>query len=405
VQVDFLVVGAGIAGASVAWFLAPHGRTLVLEREAHPGLHSTGRSAALFSETYGTPQVRALSRASRAFLDAPPEGFCDGPVLSPRGALMVGAPGSAAALEAELDAMRRRVPEVRRLSRDEVLARVPAMRPAAVEAGILEPGACDIDVHRLHQGFLRGMRARGGELACGTGVEAVERGARGWTVHAGGRRIEAAVLVDAAGAWADGLAALAGVRRIGLQPKRRSAFTFAPPAGLDVRDWPAVIALDESWYVKPDAGVLLGSPANADPVEPHDVQAEELDVATAIFRIEAATTLSIRRPIRTWAGLRSFVADGDLVGGPAPDDPAFVWVAAQGGYGIQTCAAMGEACAALARGVPLPAHLQDHGVTAAGLSAARLATAAADDANAATAPTGATGAIGTDDATAAGGAA
>jgi D-arginine dehydrogenase len=136
-----------------------------------------------------------------------------------------------------------------------------------------------------------------------------------------------------------------------------------------------VIALDESWYMKPDAGVLIGSPANADPVAPQDVQPEELDIAIAIDRIERATTLTIRRPIRSWAGLRSFVADGDLVGGPAPADPAFCWSAAQGGYGIQTSAAMGEACAALARGAPMPAHLADHGIDAAMLSPARLGTA------------------------------
>ena len=370
--VDFLVIGAGIAGASTAYFLAPHGRTLVIERESHPGFHSTGRSAALFSETYGTPQVRALSRASRPFFEAWQHGFSQVPILSPRGALMVGTPGSDALLETELAAMRRITPEVSRLEAADVLARVPVLRESITGAAILEPDACDIDVHALHQGFLRGLRARGGEVLCDAPIDAIERGASGWTVRSGDRRWQAAVLVNAAGAWADRVAIMAGVRPIGLQPKRRTAFTFAPPAGLDTRHWPAVLALDESWYFKPDAGVLLGSPANADPVDPHDVQAEELDVATAIHRIESASSLTIRRPIRIWAGLRSFVADGDLVGGPAPDDPAFCWVAAQGGYGIQTSAAMGEACAALARGAPVPDHLASHGIHAAMLSAARL---------------------------------
>jgi D-arginine dehydrogenase len=249
---------------------------------------------------------------------------------------------------------------------------VPVLRESTTGAAIFEPDACDIDVHSLHQGFLRGLRARGGDILCDAPVDGIEKSAGGWTVRSGHRRWQAAVLVNAAGAWADRVASMAGVRPIGLQPKRRTAFTFAPPPGLETRDWPAVIALDESWYVKPDAGVLLGSPANADPVEPHDVQAEELDVATAIHRIESASSLTIRRPIRIWAGLRSFVADGDLVGGPAPDDPAFCWVAAQGGYGIQTSAAMGEACAALARGAPVPEHLARHGIHASMLSAARL---------------------------------
>ncbi|MFM1989092.1 MAG: hypothetical protein RJA99_2049 [Pseudomonadota bacterium] len=374
-QVDVLVVGAGIAGASIAYFLALRASVVVLERESQPGYHSTGRSAALFSETYGTPQVRALSRASRAFLEHPPEGFADVPILTPRGALMVGGPDDEALLEAELAAMRRITPEARRVSRDEVLATVPVLRPECTGDAILEPGACDIDVHALHQGFLRGLKRRGGELACDAEVVSVERHAEGWTVRTADRAWRARVLVDAAGAWADVLARMAGVEPIGLQPRRRAAFTFAPPDGVDPRPWPAVIALDESWYIKPDAGVIIGSPANADPVEPHDVQPEELDIAIAIDRIQNATTLAIRRPIRTWAGLRSFVVDGDLVGGPDPAVPSFVWTAAQGGYGIQTCAAMGEACAALALGEPIPARLAAHGVTAGLLSAARLRAA------------------------------
>jgi D-arginine dehydrogenase len=159
---------------------------------------------------------------------------------------------------------------------------------------------------------------------------------------------------------------------LGLQPKRRSAFVFAPPAGLDSRGWPAFIAADESFYVKPDAGQLLGSPANADPVPPHDVVPEELDIAIGIDRIQSWTTLEIRRPARTWAGLRSFVADGGLVGGFEPGVSGFFWLAAQGGYGIQSCAGMSEACAALVRAEALPQKFADLGLTEAMLSAARL---------------------------------
>ncbi len=370
-QADFIIVGAGIAGASLGYFLAPHGRVLMLERESQPGYHSTGRSAALFSETYGCEQVQILSRASRAFLEHPPEGFAQTPILSPRGVAMVANPGDEAGIEQELAALQRITPSVRGLTPSEVLAMVPVLRPETTGAAILEPDACDIDVHTLHQGFLRGFKQRGGSLICDAQVDAIEAVDAGWQVRCGDRVFAAARLVNAAGAWADALARLAGVQPIGLTPKRRSAFTFAAPEGQVTRDWPMVMALDESWYLKPDAGALLGSPANADPVEPHDVQAEELDIATAIYNIETATTLSIRRPIRVWAGLRSFVADGGLVGGPAVDAPGFFWLAAQGGYGIQTCAAMGEACAALLRGVPIPAHLADLGVTAEILSPAR----------------------------------
>ncbi len=185
---------------------------------------------------------------------------------------------------------------------------------------------------------------------------------------------EAPLVVDAAGAWADAVGALAGARAIGLEPRRRSAFVFAPPPGVDCTAWPMTADVGESWYIKPDAGMLLGSPANVDPVPPHDVQPEEMDIAIAIDRIQRMTTLEIRRPTRTWAGLRSFVADGDLVGGWDPQARGFFWVAAQGGYGIQTSPAMGEACAALVRGLPLPAHIARHGLTEAMLSPRRLAT-------------------------------
>ena len=373
-EVDFLVVGGGIAGASVGYFLAPHGRVAVLETEAQPGYHSTGRSAALFSETYGPPQARALSRASRAFLEHPPAGLAEYPILTPRGVLLVGDPDRPHEVQQALAEIRDAAGQVRRVSAAEAVARVPVLRPERTGDCLMEPDASDIDVHSLHQGLLRGLRAHGATLHGNAAVRAIERPpGGGWRVQAGSLSVRAGVLVNAAGAWADEVASLAGVRPIGLVPKRRSAFTFAPPAGLQVRDWPLLIALDESWYVKPDAGVLLGSPANADPVAPHDVQPEELDIALAIDRIERATTLSIRRPLRTWAGLRSFVADGEMVGGPAPDAPDFCWVAAQGGYGIQTCAAMGEACAALARGLPIPQRLLDFGIDAARLSPARLA--------------------------------
>jgi D-arginine dehydrogenase len=375
---DIVVIGGGIAGASIGYWLAPHARIVVLEREDQPGYHSTGRSAALFMESYGTKQVRALTMASRAFLTQPPAGFAEQPILTPRGALMVAAPGRDALLDEHWQVLRSVSARGRLLDRDETLAMVPVLRGERVLGAVHEPDAMDIDVHALHQGYLRGIRRYGGEVVCNAGVDALRRtGAEAWKISAGGTVYEAARIVVAAGAWCDVVAGLAGAAPIGLVAKRRSAFVFAPPPEVTSAHWPLVAGIDESWYIKPDAGMLLGSPANADPVAPQDVQPEELDIALAIDRIEAMTTLEVRRPARRWAGLRSFVADGDLVGGFDPLVPGLFWVAAQGGYGIQTSAAMGEACAALVRGLPLPARIAAFGLSEAMLAPSRLRAATA----------------------------
>ena len=371
---DFAVVGAGMAGASVGRELAQQGASvLLLEREAQPGYHSTGRSAALFMETYGTPQIRALTRASRAFLQAPPASFGTGSLLTPRGVVYVAAPDQGALLEQTYAALRPHAPGLERLDHAALLERMPLLRADAVGAGLAEPGAADIDVHALHQGYLRGLRQHGGRLRSNAEVVGLQRAAGLWTLTlADGASVQARHLVNAAGAWADQLGQLADAAPIGLQPRRRSAFTFAAPEGMDLQHMPAVMAVDESFYIKPDAGQLLGSPANADPVDAHDVQPEELDVATGIFHIEHMTTLQIRRPTHTWAGLRSFVPDGDLVVGWDPQAEAFLWVAAQGGYGIQSAPGYALLARNLALGQPLDASLQAEGVDAAALSPQRL---------------------------------
>jgi D-arginine dehydrogenase len=372
VQADFLIIGGGIAAASVGYWLAPHGRVILLEREAQPGYHSTGRSAALFMESYGTAQVRALTMASRAFFANPPEGFSEQPLISPRGAMMVATQGEDALLAEQWDVFRSVTPHARLLDSAQACALVPVLRPDKVLGAVLEPDAADMDVDAIHQGFLRGLRRAGGHVVCNAEVTALMRESDQWQVQAGGQTYAAPVVINAAGAWADVVAALAGVSAIGLEPRRRSAFIFAPPEGVNSAAWPMIAGISEGWYFKPDAGMLLGSPANADPVTPQDIQPEELDIAMAIHRIEEMTTLTILRPTRTWAGLRSFVADGDLVGGFDAAAPSFFWLAAQGGYGIQTSAAMGEACAALARGLPLPERIAGFGLTEAMLSPVRL---------------------------------
>ncbi|WP_091569850.1 NAD(P)/FAD-dependent oxidoreductase [Oryzisolibacter propanilivorax] len=363
---DVLVIGAGIAGASVAWELACAGQqVLLLEREAQPGYHTTGRSAALYSATYGTPAIQALTRASRAFYDAPPAGFADTPILAPRGVAYVAARHQQDLIQPAFKHAQARNPAVHRLDCAALLALLPCLKPDAVAGGVAEPDAADIDVHALHQGYLRGARRAGALLRTDVEVVGLARPGDGaaWQVTlASGEVMHARAVVNAAGAWADEVARLAGVTPVGLEPRRRTAFTFSVPHGMDATHWPAAIGIAEDWYFKPDAGQLLGSPANADPVPPHDVVPEELDVALGIHRIEEMTCFEIRRPTRTWAGLRSFVPDGDPVIGWDDAVPGFFWLAGQGGYGIQSAAGAARLARNLLLDEPLDARLAQEGL-------------------------------------------
>ena len=346
-RADVLVVGAGIAGSSVAYELAAKRDVILLEREARPGYHSTGRSAAMLSETYGAPVVRALARASRSFLADPPAGFTGTALLGPRGMLHIAGHHQLAAL----DAAGPTPPSVQRLDPAAVCDLVPILAPGYVAGGLFEPDAMAIDVDALHQGYLRGLRRRG-RLITETEVTAVARTADGWKIATSAGAITASVLVDAAGAWADQLATMAGVQPVGLVAKRRTAILIEPPRGLDPAAWPMVIDIDERFYFKPEAGTLLVSPADETPVAPCDVQPEEIDVALAAARFEEVTGHAVRRIGHRWAGLRSFVADHAPVVGLDPEVPAFVWLAAQGGFGIMTAPAMARIAAAQITGEP-----------------------------------------------------
>ena len=368
---DVIVLGAGMAGASVAAELAPHRRVLLLELEDQPGRHTTGRSAAMFFESYGNATVRGLTRASRAFLEQPPEGFADVALMTPRAALFVAGSDAESRLQDMLTSFQEGT-GLKPLPRDEALRLVPILRPEAVAAAALDDSGRDMEVAAILQGYLRLLRRAGAQVVLGAGEVALHRQAGQWTVDSRAGRFQAPVLVNATGAWADVVARQAGARPVGLQPMRRTAMTIAAPEGHDTRHWPMVIDVDETVYFKPDAGQFLLSPANEDPMDPCDVAPEELDIALAVDRFEALTTHPVRRIAHRWAGLRSFVADRSPVAGWDTQAEGFFWLAGQGGYGIQMAPALARAAAALVLGQALPADIAAQGVTADALSPRRL---------------------------------
>lgn len=373
---DYVIVGSGMAGVSLAYRLPESAQVLVLERESHAAYHSTGRSAAMFVETYGTETIRALTVAGNDFFSHPPAGFSDQPILLPRGVLYVGTADQQDLLDSQYQDWHEQGLDVSRLSAEEALAMVPCLDPAQLAGALYDGQGQDMDVHALHQGFLKGAQAKGVKLRLDTEVVSAKWDGECWEVqlNAEPASLRTRVLVNAAGAWADTLAERCGVQALGIQPKRRSAFLFSPPEGVDHRDWPAVIDIGEEFYFKPDAGMLLGSPANADDVDAHDVVAEELDVATGIYRIEERTQLRIRRPSHTWAGLRSFAPDGELVIGQDAHCPGFFWLAGQGGYGIQTAAGASLLAASLLQKQDLPDSLKALNIDPAVVSPARFRT-------------------------------
>jgi D-arginine dehydrogenase len=355
VGVDVIVIGGGIAGVSAASFVAGTGASVtLLERENALSVHTTGRSAAIYLANYGLAQTRRLTLASRAFLERPPEGFADAPLVLPRGMLSVGGEADVAALRQLADAGRLLDPTITEVTAEEVRRLCPVLRPERSVGGVLEPGAADLDVAGLHGGFVRLLERQGGAVHRSSPVTAIERTATGWLLTAGGVTVGCDRIVDAAGAWGDEVAALAGVAPVGLRPLRRTALTVGLPDGVDARRWPAVSEVHHTWYFRPEGDGLLISPADETPSPPCDARPEYLDVALAMERVGAATTLPMRSVRRAWAGLRTFAPDGEMVIGPDPADPTWVWCVGQGGYGIQSAPAVGRLTADLVTG-------NDHG--------------------------------------------
>jgi D-arginine dehydrogenase len=344
---DTIVIGAGIAGATTSAALAADRHVALIEAEEHAGYHTTGRSAARWERNYGPHDVRVLTAQSRAFFETPPDGFTETPLMHARPTLML-------ATEAQNAAMTRALTDgvgMREVSIAEARRLLPALRPDYAVAAAIEDDCFDMDVAAIHQGFLRQFRARGGILGLRQRAGRIERRGGVWHVTTAARDLfQAPVVVNAAGAWGDEVAAIAGVHPLGLTPCRRTG-VIIDPAPWPVADWPMVIDVGETWYARPEARTkLMVSPADQTPMHPHDVQSDELDIALAIDRMQQALDIEVRRVERSWAGLRTFPPDGSLAFGWDDAAAGFFWCVGQGGYGIQTSPAAGRVVAALIAG-------------------------------------------------------
>ncbi len=369
---DFLIIGGGIAGASAAYELSRHGTVIVLEREERPDYQSSGRSSASFVETYGDDVVRALNTGSLPFLDRPPEGFTDRPLLSERGCLHVAREDQLPALDRLMATMGQLAGNLQLLNTDQILELVPILNPEAIVAAVHEPDCRDLDVNALHQGFLKGAGACGGKLHLRHEVRSLTKRDGTWHAETSGGNFSAPIVINAAGAWCDTVAEMAGARPLGLTPLRRTVFTFKPPAAFPCSAWPLVLDADENFYFKPSGGFLLVTPADETPSAPCDAQPEEMDVAMAVDRFEKTTCLNVDRIDYKWAGLRTFSPDKTPINGLDSDVAGFYWLAGQGGYGFQTSSAMARIAAGILTGAGIPKDLETLGADPDRLSPARF---------------------------------
>jgi D-arginine dehydrogenase len=310
--------------------------------------------------------------ASRSFLQGPPSSFGDHPLLAPRGAITIARADQLDLLESSLRNARSLVPSIEKIGIEEAIARVPVLRRDYLAGAFIEPHCMELDVNGLHQGFLRGAKSRGARIVVNAGVDSIERVGGSWRVTTAEGVFTTPTLVNAAGAWADGVAEQAGVRPVGLEPLRRTAFNIPVPAGVDISRWPLINDVAEEFYFKPDAGQLFVSPADVTPSPAMDVYPDDVDVATGVERLERATTLNVQHVSRAWAGLRTFASDGSPVVGFDDEVEGFFWLAGQGGYGIKTSPALSRICASLIGEGRLPDDLDRLGIEAAELSPVRL---------------------------------
>lgn len=364
-HVDVVIIGGGIAGLSCAAYLAPRASVAVVETESSLGYHATGRSAAIYTECYGSDLIRRLSLASRTyFMDR------EEPLGTVHAVLFVADADNASGVDELYNTYHPLVPTIQRLSPDEVAALVPVIRAEGTAGGILEPGALNLDVHGILTSFATTARTHGCSILTASPVTQITRDDPVWQIRAGDHDITAGTIVNAAGPWGDVVATMAGVTPLGLTPLKRSAFTFDP--GTEAGDWPFVVDAREQWYMKPEGPHVLGSAASEIPQEPSDARPDEMDVALGIERINESTTLSIRSIKNQWAGLRTFTHDRNPAAGFDNEVGGFFWLVGQGGYGIHTSPALGYTAASLLVDRVVPESIARYGVTKEMLDPGRL---------------------------------
>jgi len=368
---DFVVIGGGIAGASVAYELTRHGRVILLEAEDQCGYHSTGRSAAVISENYGPPLWSRLVTATRPFLEHPPADFAPVPLLTDRGALFLALDSELETLEARADELTRRGTKIERMTAEEATRLCPVIDASKFHSAIFEPDCKDIDTDALMSGYLRAIGRSGGEVRTSARVTAIKRTPASWQLETECGALECGVLVNAAGGWVQQVAEMVGFGYRNVVPFRRTAVTFNPPEGHDIRSWPMTFDIAETFYFKPEAGSIMVSPVDMEPTVPNDAAADELETAIAIDRIHSFTTMTVAAVKHKWAGLRTFAPDHEPVIGADPADEGFIWLAGQGGNGVMACAAAARLAAAFAVGEDVPADIASLGIRREDVSPAR----------------------------------
>ena len=362
-KADFIVIGAGIAGSSAACRLSQHGKVIILEKESSPGYHTTGRSAAFFTENYGNSKIRAITRASRSFLEKPPRFFGNNKLMhNYGGSLFIANKSQNQLIENELKYSKSNKANILEISPSEALIKVPIIKKEYLHRALIEPDAKAMDVDLIHQGFLRGLKDNEGKIILNAEVIDIKKINDQWRITTKEEILTSRYIVNAAGAWADRIGAMANCQTLDLQPKRRTVIIFSKNNNIDISNWPVVIDIGENFYFKPEAGKILASPGDETDSLPCDSQPEEIDIAITVDRIENATKFNIKKIDHKWAGLRSFLPSRSPAVFEDLKQSGFFWLAGQGGYGIMTSPAISEMIECLITGKKWPTYLEEESI-------------------------------------------